>query len=145
MLPEAEADTLEAWYPKYGRMFDQVTPTRVVHDSPPDVEDPALVTLWSKIESQFKTSAVMNGWRRVGFGQMGHGTTLGLVILFQQTEGRSFFAIRIDPPNRELAAFAHHPQFNLSYLENWEGTECIFDKKIMAYCMRLLDRPETDS
>jgi tRNA A37 methylthiotransferase MiaB len=139
MLPGAEAEELETWLSRYGRKFDELTPGPLVDLAIPESEDPMVSMLWAIIGSRFRTGNMLEGWALEGFGVLSKGGSESMIVLLHREADETFFALGFDSPDREIAAFAHHPLFNLKYLESWKGVECIYNECLMAFCMRLVE------
>jgi radical SAM superfamily enzyme YgiQ (UPF0313 family) len=68
--------------------------------------------------------------------------TLGLVVVFRHRTSGARFGLTVDPVDPSRPTFQRTRDFNVGYLNNWEGHACEFDETLMQSCLARIERAE---
>jgi hypothetical protein len=138
MLPEEDPARIEAWMDRYGREFDQMTP---LHEQGMRGKPPPPSPLLVRAEHALRAARRDGGWVMEGVEPRAQGGA-GFVALFRREGQSGRSAILVEPRDPARKAFARTRDFNVSYLQQWQGRSCVFDDGLLRDCLRRLARLE---
>jgi len=147
MLPDEDPAALHAWFERHGRAHDQLDGGAAPRPDRPtgrraepdaflgDSETRSLALAW---ERGLSASA----WTVEACECQVVGQTPSVVVLLAEAATARRVAVALQAHAAGRGAFARTQRFLVSYLTNWRGDDCVFDRALMASAVEIVARWE---
>jgi hypothetical protein len=139
MLPDEPSGTVEAWMDRYGRSFDQLTP-RTPARAP--THTPAFEAACARAERALRDGAGVPDWQIEASAFLCAPRKPGMTVVFERFDRASRVVLLLEPRSESGASYARSRDFDISYLKEWNGRTCEFDRALLAWCVKSIERAE---